>query len=102
MDILIHSLLEGATRATGKKFEKAMADIYSRAVSECDYRPSFFLQMLKDRGSLGTANALLAGKPSDGFGEVRQLGRLDLSVEALVIQEDWCSMTTNSQLLASV
>lgn len=85
-------------QALERRFAKEMHMIYTRAVSECDYRPSYFLQMLNDRGAIATAHALLSGQPSDGFAKLWQLGRLDLTVEALVIRDDWQSMFSGAEL----
>jgi len=84
--------------AIEQRLTKEMHMIYTRAVSECDYRPSYFLQMLGDRGALATAHALLSGQPSDGFVKLWQLRRLDLTVEALVIREDWGSLFNDAEL----
>jgi hypothetical protein len=87
-----------ADNALERRFSKEMGLIYERAVSECDYRPNYFLQMIKDRGALSTARALLSGQPSQGFVKLWELGRLDLSVEALVVREDWQSMFRGEEL----
>jgi hypothetical protein len=75
-----------------KEFEAAMREIYNRAVSECRYHPTYFLQMVNERGGVGAAHALIAGKPSDGFTKLWELGRLDLSVEAMVLDKRWRSL----------
>jgi hypothetical protein len=72
-----------------KAFEGAMREIYDRAVRECRYQPTYFLKMISERGGVGAAHALIAGKPSDGFTKLWELKRLDLSVEALVQDPRW-------------
>lgn len=68
-------------------FHEAMLEIYERARRECRYRPTRFLQMVLANGDLSTAQALLAsGGVSEGFTTLWEKGRLDLSLEALVIQ----------------
>ena len=71
------------------RFEAAMRAIYDRAWKECRYRPTYFLQMVNERGGVGAARSLIAGRTSDGFAKLWELGRLDLSVEALVQQDPW-------------
>jgi 5-methylcytosine-specific restriction protein A len=54
------------------------------------YRPTQFKQMLASQGGDATVRQLLAkGKPSEGFTRLWELGRLDLTVEALVVETKW-------------
>lgn len=54
------------------------------------YRPTQFKQMLGAQGAHATVRQLLAkGKPSDGFTRLWELKRLDLTVEALVVETKW-------------
>jgi hypothetical protein len=83
-----------------KQFDAAMFDIYRRAKSEAGYNASIFLQMLYDRGGLATAKYLINSiKPSDGYTNLHQLGRLDLTVEAVVVENDkWHRLFTEDEL----
>ena len=83
------------------RFETAMRGIYARASAECQYRPTYFLQMVTERGGLGAARALLSGIVSDGFSKLLELGRLDLTVEALVTQEPWRGLFTEDELASA-
>jgi 5-methylcytosine-specific restriction enzyme A len=57
------------------------------------YRPTQFKQMLGAQRGNATVRQLLAkGKPSDGFTRLWELGRLDLTVEALVVETKWRSL----------
>lgn len=54
------------------------------------YRPALFKQMLAAQGGEATVRQLLSkGKPSDGFTRLWELRRLDLTVEALVVETQW-------------
>jgi hypothetical protein len=54
------------------------------------YNPTLFKQMLGAQGGNATVRQLLArGKPSEGFTRLWELGRLDLTVEALVVETKW-------------
>lgn len=54
------------------------------------YRPAQFKQMLFAQGGSATVRQLLAkGKPSEGFTRLWELGRLDLTVEALIVETKW-------------
>lgn len=66
----------------------AMFDIYRRAKSEAKYNATVFLNMLNDRGGIATAKTLInADNQSDGFTALWLAGRLDLTVEALVVED---------------
>jgi len=69
------------------QFEQAMFDIYRRAKAEAKYNASIFLQMVTTRGGFDTARYLInQPKPSDGYTHLYERGRLDLTVEALVVE----------------
>lgn len=72
-----------------RQFQTAMFSIYQRAKFEANYNATIFLNMLSDRGALPTAKYLInADKPSDGYTNLWQRQRLDLTVEAMVIEND--------------
>lgn len=83
-----------------QQFEAAMFNIYKRAKNEAGYTANVFLQMLTDRGGLETARFLInQPKPSDGYTNLFERGRLDLTVEALVIEgEKWHVLFTPDEL----
>lgn len=63
-----------------------MHGIYTRARLEAGYNATIFLQMLHRHGGLGTAKQLInAPQVSDGYTALYEKDRLDLTVEALVI-----------------
>jgi len=72
------------------EFDQRMAGIYSRAKEEANYKASRFLEMLSEHGGVQTAHMLLASsKVSDGYTALWERGRLDLTVEALILEDDW-------------
>lgn len=72
-----------------EKFTQLLRD----AVLEAEglgYRPNQFKRMLEQHGGFETVQRVLAtGKPSDGFTRLWELGRLDLSCEALIVETKW-------------
>lgn len=69
------------------------------AKKECKYNPSFFIHMLDENGGVETAKKLLrAKKISDGFEKLWELKRLDLTVEAIVLNQKWNSLFTKEEL----
>jgi len=72
------------------KFHEAMLNIYRRAKAEAGYNATRFLGMVVDRGGLDTARYLLhAATVSDGYTALWERGRLDLTVEAMILASEW-------------
>jgi hypothetical protein len=81
-------------------FDVEVFAIYRRAKEEAGYNASIFLQMLTDKKGLLTAKSLInSPKPSDGYTALYMRGRLDLTVEALVVEDPrWLSLFTEDEL----
>ncbi len=76
--------------ALEKRFFNDMKDIYHKADKEINYRPTRFLQMLSEKGGVETALSLVAkSEATEGFIRLWENRRLDLSVEALVLKDDY-------------
>lgn len=70
-----------------------MKDVYERARREAGYNATYFLRMLTEHGGLGTAHRLLAHPGvSAGFTALWERRRLDLTVEAVVLREEFCDL----------
>lgn len=70
-----------------KEFDEEMVTIYRRARTEADYPATIFHRMLTERGGLSTAKALInSDNPSDGYTALYERKRLDLTVEAVVLE----------------
>jgi 5-methylcytosine-specific restriction protein A len=68
-------------------FLRAKAAEAERAIR---YRPNYFIGMLEtDGGHLTVIKLLSANGVSEGFKKLWEHGRLDLSVEALVVESEW-------------
>lgn len=83
-----------------KQFDEAIFGIYRRAKSEARYNATAFLQTLSKRGGLDTAKYLInSAKQSDGYGALLLRGRLDLTVEAMIVENtNWHGLFTNEEL----
>lgn len=92
--------VEFSMEQLSKRFDVAMLELYQRAKSEAGYNASLFLQMLHERRGVATAKYLInASKPSDGYTNLYQRGRLDLTVEAVVIENvQWHPLFTEDEL----
>jgi hypothetical protein len=70
------------------QFHRAMVDIYRRALEEAGYNATRYIQMVGENGGRETAKTLInASTPSDGYTELWKRNRLDLTVEAVVVQD---------------
>jgi hypothetical protein len=81
-----------------QQFDETMLDIYRRARDEAGYHATRFLRMLNDLGGLETARTLLhAANVSDGYTALWERQRLDLTVEAVILDRRWASLFTNEE-----
>ncbi|CEG27129.1 hypothetical protein [Bacillus sp. B-jedd] len=82
------------------EFHKAMVGIYQDGLKHCNYRAARFLQMVSNEGGLKTAKKLLAdsNKVSEGFMNLLECNRLDLTVEALVLKVRFQPLFTEKEL----
>ncbi len=81
------------------RFDEAMRDVYQRAKVEAKYNATRFLEMLVNDGGLATAHKLLAADHvSDGFSALWEAGRQDLTVEAVVLQPEFRSLFSDTEL----
>lgn len=82
------------------EFEEAMFTIYRRALDEGGYKATRFLAMLNDEGAMATANHLIhASNVSDGYTALWERGRLDLTVEAMILADPrWHTLFTTKDL----
>ncbi len=78
-------------------FDQAMMQIYVQAKRQVGYTATRFHQMLTEHGGVETARRLLP-QMSDGFTELWRRDRLDLTVEALVLQSRWASLFSENEL----
>jgi hypothetical protein len=80
-------------------FHQKMLGIYTTAKEQCGYNATRFLQMVSNYGSLRTAKQLLAtNEPSDGFTVLWGRGRLDLTVENLVLNPKYQTLFSPDEI----
>src|SRR5262245_17734500 len=76
------------------RFHDEMLAVYRRAKDECHDNATRFLQMVREVGGVQAAKALLHAEGySEGLTALWELGRLDISMEAVVIQQPWSSFS---------
>lgn len=81
------------------EFHERMQQIHEEARTECNYSASRFIQMVNAEGGLLTAKKLLASTVfSEGLTRLWEEERLDISMEATILQEPWCQLFTDEEL----
>jgi len=76
-----------------------MLSVYRRAKDECHYNATRFLQMVSEQGGLQAAKSLLHAEDySEGLIALWELGRLDITMEAVVINQPWSQLFTEDEL----
>ncbi|EXG79598.1 GmrSD restriction endonuclease domain-containing protein [Cryptosporangium arvum] len=82
-----------------QELHQAMAAIYQKARDETGYNATYLLSMLAEDGAVETARRLLASATvSTGFTALWNKGRLDLTVEALVLDPRFAGLFTTDEL----
>ena len=73
-------------KALADDFDNAMMNVYRMAKEECAYNANMFLRMLHEHGGIETAHRLFGGEtPQYGFTKLWECGRLDITVECIVL-----------------
>ncbi|MBD8489190.1 HNH endonuclease [Echinicola sp. CAU 1574] len=85
------------------KFNDKAFEIYEAAKKYCGYNATRFLQKIRKDGGLKAAKSWLNPKamnkpPTKGFITLVNEGRLDISLEALVLREPWRELFTSEEL----
>ena len=82
-----------------EKFHERMRQIYDQAKDECGYTATRFIGMVNAEGGLETARKLLiASGYSEGLTRLWEAKRLDISMEATILQQPWCQLFNESEL----
>ena len=81
-----------------KKFRERMRQLCDEARA-IGYTPTRFMQMLETNCAVVVAKELLAsGKLSEGLTRLWEEKRLDISMEATILQAPWRKLFTDSEL----
>ena len=88
----------GSSKDLEVQFDQAMMSIYRRALYECGYNATRFLQMVREYGGLQAAKILLHSPGLQyGFEILWERGRLDLAMEALILKTPWSQLFTDEE-----
>lgn len=87
-----------AVDALETRFEQAMLDLYCGWRDEIGYKAARFLQLVRAHGGVDAAHILLANPgTSPGFERLARAGRLDMTVERLVLSSVFTSLFTREE-----
>ena len=81
-------------------FHGAMVDLYLRAKREANYNATYFLEMISDAelGGHRTPRQLIhTTTPSLGYEALYDRGRLDLTVEAVILRPEWADLFADEE-----
>ena len=77
-------------------YRKMMDDV--RAAQNLGYNPTAFVRMMNERGVVRVVHDLLdTPNQSEGFGRLWEMNRLDLTAEAVALDQQWADLFTDSQ-----
>jgi Protein of unknown function DUF262 len=89
---------DGPAMDAAGPFDRAVADLVERCRTELRYHPRHFNVMINQYGALGAVRRLLhAPSVSDGFVTLWERQRLDLSVEALAVDDRFAALFTDEE-----
>lgn len=81
-----------------RAFNEAMVNVYKRARQEAGYNATYFLKMISEIGGYDTARQLLHSPGvSAGFTALWERKRLDLSVEAVVLERRFADLFSDEE-----
>jgi len=79
-----------------RRWNRVMVSIYETAKRELGYNATRFIQMVSEQGGVRAARQLVwSDSPSDGFTFLWEHHRLDLTVEAHLLDEQYASLFTD-------
>ena len=82
-----------------KQFDEAMMNVYRTEKEECGYHATDFLQMLyRDRGLITAKRLLVVDKHHTGFEKLAEHGRLDITVECVVLNPKFRGLFDDEEL----
>jgi hypothetical protein len=85
-----------------QQFTRQLLRLHELAKESCNYNATRSLRMIYELGGVATARELvLSSELSQGFTAMWECGRLDLTIEATILQEPWRQLFTEDVLSAA-
>lgn len=83
------------------EFSEAVRTAIEESI-EIGYRPTFLIQMLENRHAVEVAKSLVVQSTiQDGFRRMHEHGRLDLTIESIMLEPRFASLFTEGELEAA-
>lgn len=84
--------------ALENKFNKDMMNVYTTAKKELGYNATRLMQLISNKGGIQAAKQLISKNGGTyGFEVLWEHKRLDLSVEAVVLKEEYSQLFTEDE-----
>ena len=81
------------------EFHHRMMQVYEQAKDECEYDAHRFRNLVLSEGGVMAAKKLLSSnRYSEGLTRLWEEGRLDISMEAAVLEPEWSSLFSDDEL----
>ena len=82
------------------EFTRYLFVLADRTYKETKYNPTAFKVMVEKYGGVGAAKSLIRkNRPSEGYIRLYELKRLDLTIEAQILEnEEWHSLFSEEEL----
>lgn len=92
-------VLSKDTDRLAQAFQQALAEAVEQAQSQWDVRQKRLSQEILQKGALDTAKGIIKrGRPSEGFYALQLKGALSLSLEAVVVREEFGPLFTDEEV----
>ncbi len=85
--------------ALENEFTQELIRKTEQAAKVCDYNPARFLQMVEKNGGVRTAKSYISrNQTSEGFEKLQMCGKLNLSMEAVVVDKKYAELFTDDEV----
>ena len=73
-----------------------------KGMKRLGYNPTYFIQMRKQYGTIGAIKMLIHNpKPQGGFLKLHELGHPELTMESIILEEQWKDLFTEEDRKAA-
>lgn len=81
-----------------QNFERKIWEVTNIMKLKYGYNPTIFIKMIEEHGMLESVKRLINNmQPSYGFTKLWELKRLDLSLEAICLDDEWKELFTEEE-----
>lgn len=85
--------------ALENEFTQELIKRTEEAAKACGYNPARFVQAVEKNGGVRTAKSYISrNRTSEGFEKLQMCGKLDLSMEAVVVDKKYAALFTDDEV----